>query len=86
MNKLIELYGDRPLRLYLMNLKTNKSTGKKRDYANMETFLKYSDTFKRYNDDMTWFSEPSYTYAKLCFLNESGKYQEIPNELILKHI
>lgn len=85
MNKLIEIYGIKPLRLYEFNVDKNKFTGKKRDYANMETFLKYGiDTFKRYNESPKWNGENS--IAKLCFLNESGKYQQIPTELILKNI
>lgn len=68
----------------LISIKTNAQE-KKRDYANMETFLKYGiDTFKRYNDTPKWNGEN--TIARLCFFNEQGKYQEIPNKIILENI
>lgn len=85
MKKLVELYGVKPLRLYEFDIDKNKTTGKKRDYANMETFLKYGiPTFHRYNRKKRWDNINS--RSKLCFLNELGKYQEIPNELIIKHL
>jgi len=87
MNRLVNIYGERPLRLYLFNVDKNKCTGKKRDYANMETFLKYGiDTFNRYNLEFDIFKRPTKTKAKLCFLSTDGKYTEIPNKLILENI
>jgi len=38
------------IRLYLVDKNTNKKTGKKRDYASLDLFYKYSDeTYDRYN-------------------------------------
>lgn len=87
MNKLVELYNNRPIRLYLINSNTLKKTGKKRDYASVELFLKYGvDTFNRYNQEFYFTNEPTNTKALVCFMSETGKWQEIPNELILKNI
>jgi len=87
MNKLIEIYNNRPIRLYLIEADTLKKTGKKRDYATVELFLKYSiETFKRYNRETYYDNSPTNTRALVCFMSEIGKWQEIPNELILKHI
>lgn len=87
MNILVNIYSDRPLRLYLVSKETGRSMGKKRDYANMETFLRYGiHAFKRYDADFDIFKRATKTKAKLCFLNESGKYQEIPQKLILENI
>lgn len=87
MNKLIDIYNNRPIRMYLIDANTLKKTGKKRDYPSVEHFLKYgADTFKRYNREINYRSTPTHTRALVCFWSEKGKYEEIPNDLILKYI
>lgn len=87
MNKLVEIYNNRPIRMYLIDADTLKKTGKKRDYPSAEHFLKYGlDTFERYNRNIYYDNSPTNTRALVCFYSETGKWQEIPNELILKNI
>lgn len=74
-------------RLYLIDKETGKTTGKKRDYPSEEHFKKYGiETYNRYNwyhdrpehHESGWYK----TKAKLCFLNENNKWQEVePEEL-----
>lgn len=87
MNKLVEIYNNTPIRLYLINSKTLRKTGKKRDYASVELFLKYGiNTFERYNMELDYLQQPTERRALLCFMSEIGKWQEIPNSLILENI
>lgn len=87
MNKLVEIYNNRPIRMYLIDANSLKKTGKKRDYASVELFLKYGvDTFERYNRDIYYDKSPTNTRALVCFMSETGKWQEISNELILKYL
>lgn len=87
MNKLVDLYNNRPIRLYLINSNTLKKIGKKRDYPSTRHFLKYRiETFERYNREKDYLNKPINTRALVCFYSETGKWQEIPNDLILKSI
>ena len=64
-------------RLYLVNTK-GKCTGKKRDYPSLEHFRKYGiETYERYNRSHYYTGYPTDLRAKLCFLNESLKWEEL---------
>jgi hypothetical protein len=68
-------------RLYKVDSKTGKSTGKKRDYPSEEHFLKYGlETYERYNREYYFTNKPTETKAKLCFLNENNKWEEVSEE------
>lgn len=69
------------LRLYLVDRVTEKCTGKKRDYASEELFIKYAkETYERYNREFYFTGEPTGLKAKLCFLNEKNKWQKVSDE------
>lgn len=70
-----------PLRLYLVDRVTEKCTGKKRDYASEELFIKYAkETYERYNREFNYRDQPTGLKAKLCFLNEENKWQNVSDE------
>jgi len=70
-----------PLRLYLVDSVTGKCTGKKRDYPSEAHFIKYGrETYERYNREYYYTDKPTHTKAKLCFLNEEGKWEEASEE------
>lgn len=65
-------------RLYLVNRETGKSTGKKRDYPSHEHLIKYAqETFERYNREFYYTDTPTELKAKLCFLNNENKWEEL---------
>lgn len=68
-------------RLYLVNRETEKCTGKKRDYPSYKHLMEYGeDTFKRYDYEFYYSGRPTGTKAKLCFLNEDGKWEKVSEE------
>lgn len=68
-------------RLYLVDRETGKSTGKKRDYASTELFLKYGvETYERYNREFYYSDRPTNLKAKLCYLDENNKWIELSKE------
>lgn len=70
-------------RLYLVDRKTEKSTGKKRDYVSDEHFKKHGiDTYTRYNVQYSWWTgKESETKAKLCYLDDNNKWVETTEEM-----
>lgn len=69
-------------RLYLVNRETGKSTGKKRDYPSKEHFLRYAkETYERYNREFNYRDQPTGLRAKLCFLNDQNKWEEVSEEI-----
>jgi hypothetical protein len=69
-----------PLRLYLVNRETGRCTGKKRDYPSEEHFKKYGrETYHRYNAMFDFHLQEKYK-AKLCFLNDQNKWEEVSQE------
>lgn len=54
----------------------------KRDYLSKEHFLKYGlETYERYNIKDYGGGGLTGTEAKLCFLNEKNKWEEVGQEL-----
>lgn len=71
------------IRLYLVDRITEKCTGKKRDYASTELFLKYGkECYERYNREFNYWDKPTGLKAKLCFLNEDNKWQKLPDDMV----
>lgn len=65
-------------RLYLVDRETEKCTGKKRDYPSYTHLIKYAkETFKRYDREFYDLNRPTGLKAKLCFLNEDGKWERV---------
>lgn len=73
----------RPYRLYLVERETGKCTGKKRDYPSHRHLIKYAkETFERYDREFYFDGTPTYTRAKLCYLYEDNKWEEIHEEFL----
>lgn len=59
-----------PIRLYLVDSKTGRKTGKKRDYPSVDHFNKYGiDTYERYNQSEYFTGRPTGTKAEICYLD-----------------
>ena len=72
-----------PYRLYLVDRETGKCTGTKRDYPSHQHLIKYAkETFERYNREFYFNDTPTHTRAKLCYLNEENKWEEINEEFL----
>jgi len=66
--------------LYKIYSDTGKCTGAKRDYPSEEHFKKYGlETYERYNRIFYYTEKPTGTKAKLCFLGENNKWEEVTN-------
>lgn len=64
-----------PIRLYLVDRVTGKKTGKKRDYASIETFNKYGlETYDRYNREFSLNGNPTGTKAEVRYFSK-GKWE-----------
>lgn len=73
-------------RLYLVNSKTGKKTGKKRDYPSLEHFYKYGiETYQRYNREEYFRNVSTGLKAELCFLNNLNKWEKV-DEKTLKEL
>ncbi len=74
-------------RLYKIDSKTGKCTNKKRDYPSEAHFIKYGlQTYKSYNREFYFTNQPTGTKAKLCFLNDDNKWEEVDKEYLNKLI
>lgn len=68
-------------RLYKIYSDTGKCTGAKRDYPSEEHFKKYGlETYERYNRSFYYTENPTGTKAKLCFLTDNNKWEEVSKE------
>jgi hypothetical protein len=71
------------LRLYKVDEVTGKCTGAKRDYPSKEHFIKYGlETYERYDREYYSENRPTGTKAKLCFLNENNKWEELHKSIV----
>lgn len=72
-------------RLYKVCSETGKCTGKQRDYPSEQHFLKYGlETYERYNREIYFTNQPTGTKAKLCFLNDKNKWEQVAEELLIR--
>jgi len=66
-----------PLRLYSVCRETNRVL-KHRDYPSEEHFKKYGlPTYQRYNREFSYNNRPTNEKARLCFLNDNLKWEEV---------